>query len=123
MEHAQALASGYGQDDEITELLERVTFYIIPRANPDGAEGYFASPRIERDATGHGVDNDRDGRNGEDGLEDVNGDGFVSMMRVPDPAGTWIADPADERATIEASADKDQRGVWKLVPEGPGHGR
>ena len=118
MGHAQSLVSGYGEDETVTELLDGTTLYIIPCANPEAAEGYFEEPRIERHATGHGVDNDRDGRTGEDDRQDVNGDGFISMMRVPDPAGNWLEDPTDERATIEAAADKGQRGTWKLVPEG-----
>jgi hypothetical protein len=39
-------------------------------------------------------------------------------MRVPDPDGEWMADPADPRATIRADRKAGQRGIWKLVREG-----
>jgi len=119
--HAQSLVENYGTDERITELIDRATVYVIPRCNPDAAEGYFASPRREIRATGHGVDDDRDGRSGEDDPEDINGDGIVGQMRIPDPDGTWIEDPTDARALIEAEVTKGQRGRWKLVREGRDH--
>ena len=118
LEHAQRLARGYGNDEAVTRLLDTTTVYIIARANPDAAEARFISPLAEVRATGHDVDNDRDGRLGEDGPSDVNGDGFVSVMRVPDPDGTWMPDPTDPRVQVEADPAKGERGLWKLVPEG-----
>jgi len=117
-DHARALAEGYGADERITALLDRTTIYVVPRADPDAAEARFESPLFERTASGHGVDNDRDGRSGEDGPQDVDGDGMITTMRVPDPEGTWIADPTDARATIEADRKKGERGRWKLMVEG-----
>lgn len=118
LEHARRLAEGYGSDEAVTRLLDSTTVYIIARANPDAAEARFVNPLAEARATGHGVDNDRDGRLGEDGPSDVNGDGFVSVMRVPDPEGTWMPDPTDPRVLVEADPAKGERGLWKLVPEG-----
>jgi len=91
---------------------------VIPRANPDAAEARGAKPLVELTATGPGVDDDRDGRQGEDPPSDVDGDGLVTWMRVPDPDGEWMADPADPRATIQADKKLGQRGLWKLVREG-----
>ncbi|MFT5051857.1 MAG: hypothetical protein ACI8QZ_003286 [Chlamydiales bacterium] len=119
--HAQSLVDNYGTDERTTALIDTTTIYIIPRANPDAAEGYFASPRLEIQATGYGVDDDRDGRSGEDGPEDINGNDLVGQMRIPDPDGTWIEDPTDTRALIEAEVTKGQRGRWKLVREGRDH--
>lgn len=99
-------------------LLDDTTLYIVPRANPDAAEARFASPLAEQHGTGHGADDDRDGRSGEDGPADLDGDGFVTMLRVPDPDGTWIEDPTDPRAMVEADPFKGERGQWKLYPEG-----
>ena len=39
------------------------------------------------------IDQDRDGLVDEDGPEDLDGDGEITWMRGPDPAGDWIADP------------------------------
>jgi len=118
LEHARALASGYGSDERVTALLDTTTVWIVPRANPDAAEARFATPRHEQRASGPGVDDDRDGRSGEDPAADVNGDGLVSWMRVVDPDGEWIEDPTDARALIKSDGTKGERGKYKLWPEG-----
>jgi hypothetical protein len=118
LDHAQQLADGYASDARIKALLDKTTIYIVPRANPDAAEARFATPLSERAATGTGVDNDRDGRQGEDPPADVDADGKIVMMRVRAPDGDWMIDPNDPRAMIKADASKGQAGAWKLWPEG-----
>lgn len=119
LHHVRKLAEGFVEGDSaIRELLSTTTLYVVPRANPDGAEARFERPLEERYATGHDVDNDRDGRKGEDGADDVNGDGKITWMRVPDPEGEWLADPVDERAHVRAKRDKGERGRWKIMREG-----
>jgi hypothetical protein len=118
LDEARALAEGYGKDERVTKLLDSTTLYIVPRADPDAAEARFASPLFEQWASGAGVDNDRDGRAGEDPPSDVDGDGFVTQIRVPDPEGEWIEDPTDPRALVKADPKKGQRGKWKLWTEG-----
>ncbi len=117
LHHAERLLSEAG-DEKVRALLESTVVWILPRANPDAAEARFATPRAERWTSTEGVDDDRDGRMGEDPPSDVNGDGLVTWMRVPDPDGTWMADPKDARALVEADRAKGERGVWKLYPEG-----
>ncbi len=117
LELARRLASAEGQDD-LAAMLAKTTVYLIPRANPDGAEARFETPLMEQPATGAGVDNDRDGRRGEDGPSDVDGDGVITQMRVEDPAGTWIKDPADARALITADPEHGELGRYKLLVEG-----
>jgi hypothetical protein len=118
LDHAQRLAAGYANDAKIKAFLDSTTLYVVPRANPDAAEARFAKPLSESWATGPGVDDDRDGRQGEDPPSDVDGDGLVTWMRVPDPDGEWMADPVDPRATIRADRRTGQRGTWKFVREG-----
>jgi hypothetical protein len=118
LDHARHLAEGYAGDARTKKLLDTTTIYVVPRANLDAAEARFQKPLQEVEATGTGVDNDRDGRQGEDPPCDVDGDGIVAWMRIPDPEGEWMADPADPRATIRADPKKGQHGVWKLVREG-----
>jgi hypothetical protein len=117
LDHAERLLAG-AADGPVRALLESTVVWIVPRANPDAAEGRFATPRAERWTAAHGVDDDRDGREGEDPPSDVNGDGLVTSMRVPDPEGEWMADPADGRALVKAERSKGERGIWKLYPEG-----
>ncbi|MFT5286337.1 MAG: hypothetical protein ACI8TQ_002505 [Planctomycetota bacterium] len=118
MAHARQLAAGYGNDEAITAFLDATTVLIIPRANPDAAEARFTSPRLENEFGGRGVDNDRDGRSGEDPAADVDGDGAILTMRVLDSEGTWILDPTDERAMVEADANKGEIGLYRLLTEG-----
>jgi len=117
LEEVRALASAYGQDEQITKLLDSTSFYFVPRANPDAAEARFESPLMEMSASGHAIDNDRDGRMGEDSPSDVNGDGFVTWMRVPDPEGEWVSDQTDERILVKAEAEHGEQGKWKLMRE------
>ena len=118
LEEARALAEGYAKDERTKKLLDTTTLYFVPRADPDAAEARFAAPLFEQWASGTGVDNDRDGRAGEDPPSDVDGDGLVTTMRVPDPKGEWIEDPNDPRALVKADPKKGQRGKWKLWTEG-----
>ncbi len=105
-------------DDEVRELLRRITIYFVPRPSPDACEAFFQRPYRERDTNGRPVDDDRDGRIDEDGCEDLNGDGQITMIRVEDPSGPWVADKEDPRVLVEADAAKNQQGRWSLYTEG-----
>ena len=118
LDHAKRLAESYATDERTKKLLDSTTIYVIPRANPDAAEARFGKPLQEVEATGTGVDDDRDGRQAEDPPADVDGDGVIAWMRVPDPAGEWMPDPTDPRANVRADPKKGERGVFKLVREG-----
>ncbi|MEM7306334.1 MAG: M14 family zinc carboxypeptidase [Planctomycetota bacterium] len=118
LHHCRRLAEAYATDERVSALLDSTVVYVIPRANPDAAELRFAEPRFEHRAGGTGVDNDRDGREGEDGPADVNGDGVIATMRYADPDGAWIEDPTDPRALVKADPFKGERGRFKLVVEG-----
>lgn len=118
LDEARELSARYASDANVKALLDTTTIYVIPCANPDAAEARFEKPLYERRATQPYLDDDRDGRDGEDGPSDVDGDGLVLTMRVPDPAGEWIADPADARALVKADAARGEHGRWKLWVEG-----
>lgn len=116
---ALAIAERFaGDGEDVAAFLRETTLYVVPRANPDAAEARFLSPRAEVEATGASVDSDRDRRDGEDPPSDVNGDGLVSWMRWPDPAGEWVPDPLDPRVMTKANAAKGERGLFKLSIEG-----
>ncbi|MBL8858016.1 MAG: hypothetical protein JNL28_05905 [Planctomycetes bacterium] len=118
LDHARELTARYSSDERVKALLDSTTVYIIPRVDVDAAEARFAAPLHEVVASGPGVDDDRDGLQGEDPPADIDGDGRILWMRVFDPKGEWLPDPLDPRATIKADRAKGQRGVFKLVREG-----
>jgi len=76
----------------IQELLEQKTFYIAPSINPDGRAIFTETPGTLRSGI-LPLDNDRDGTADEDGPQDLNGDGFITQMRIRNPNGRYIADP------------------------------
>ncbi len=99
----------YGKLPRVTELLDRSTLYVVPMMNVDSRERWFtqpATPSFPRTLPVP-VDDDRDGLFDEDGYDDLNGDGEITMMRkkVPLGQGRYKLDPKDPRL---------------LVPVGPG---
>ncbi len=112
------MVSGYGRDTALKSLLDRQTFYVVPRANPDAAEAFFGSVLYERTGNNESSDSDRDGKTDEDGPNDLNGDGFITAMRVTDPAGTWIADSINPVLMRRADVSRGERGRYRLLTEG-----
>ncbi|MBI5021298.1 MAG: hypothetical protein HZB59_07685 [Ignavibacteriales bacterium] len=112
------LLDNYGKVDSITQLVNSSTFYILPRVNPDASEEFFRKPLNERTLNAHPTDNDRDGILDEDGFEDLNGDGFITMMRVKDNRGEWIPHQNDPRILRKADPSKGEIGLYKLFTEG-----
>jgi hypothetical protein len=112
------LLDNYGKVDSITQLVNSSTFYILPRVNPDASEEFFQKPLYERSFNARPYDDDRDGVADEDGFEDLNGDGFITMMRVKDNRGEWIPHPDDPRIMRKADPSKDEIGLYKLFTEG-----
>jgi hypothetical protein len=115
---ARRLAEGAAGDKAVRKMLERVTFYVIPRPSPDAVEAMFRRPLVETAVNERPVDDDGDGRLDEDGPEDLNGDGLITVLRVEDAAGRYIAHPADDRVLVKADAKKHERGRWSVYVEG-----
>ncbi|HQK89420.1 MAG TPA: M14 family zinc carboxypeptidase, partial [Acidobacteriota bacterium] len=63
------------------------TWYIAPLGNPDAAARFFRRPLVEDNRNDRPFNDDQDDRTDEDGPDDLNGDGLITQMRVPDPAG------------------------------------
>jgi len=113
------LLNNYTSNRHVKKLLDDRTFYIIPRANPDGAELYLTTPTMLRSS----VRPYPDWRLQEDppGLypEDVDGDGKILQMRIRDDArGAWKIDPVDDRLMV-ARTPRDLEGpFYHVVTEG-----
>lgn len=82
------LVTQYGTDADVTRALDTRAFYLCPRINPDGAEWALADqPKWIRSST-------RVYPTGEEELEgltvcDIDGDGRILQMRIPDANGPW----------------------------------
>jgi hypothetical protein len=114
----EALAPACAKDEKTRNLLDTTTLYVVPRMNPEAAGHFFAKPKMEWAGNRRPVDDDHDGLVDEDGPEDLDRDGLITWMRVQDPAGEYIRDPADARLLLRADRAKGEVGVWKLFGEG-----
>lgn len=106
------------EDEAVRAALADRVFYFFPRLNPDGAEAMFASVKRNKRTNARPWDEDNDGRMDEDGPEDLNGDGYITMMRVPDPAGLYMIDTADARIMKRADPTKGESGDYAVYWEG-----
>ena len=93
------LLYGYGNDPRVTALLDTRAFYVRPKFNPDGSDLALIDDQFLR-STPRPFDDDEDGAADEDPPEDLDGDGWITQIRVPDPDGIWVADPEDDRIMV-----------------------
>ncbi len=70
----------------VTELLDTRCLYLLPRVNPDGAEISLTTPYR---TVGNGHYPPWEEQTTGLHIEDVNGDGRILEMRIPDPKGEW----------------------------------
>ena len=102
-------------DHPESDILKRVTFYIVPRLNPDGAE--FAVTRSGR------VRSRTDRAQQMPNTlyqEDVDGNGLILTMRQVHPDGEYVADPQDPRLLVRRRADSPGPS-YRTFPEGRIH--
>jgi len=103
---------------EIKGLLEKITFYIFPDVSPDATEQFFSEMKYERNINSRSTDDDRDFVFDEDPFEDLNKDGYITLLRVKDPAGKYIESDEDKRIMVEADLSKGQVGSYLIFTEG-----
>jgi murein tripeptide amidase MpaA len=111
------LVSGYGSDPQVTHLLDTRAVYICPRLNPDGAElALAARPRHIRSST-RAYPYDEEPVTGLT-IEDIDGDGRVLSMRIPDPHGTYKKHAGDPRLMVAREPGEFGGEYYRLMPEG-----
>ncbi|MEX1256665.1 MAG: M14 family metallopeptidase [Gemmatimonadota bacterium] len=115
LEILRDLVEGDGSD--AGALTDRVV-YLVPRLNPDGAEGMFGSVLADGSGNRRPFDDDNDGRTDEDPPGDLNGDGLITLMRVPDPLGAYVVHEDDPRLVQEADPAAGRAGTLTLYWEG-----
>jgi murein tripeptide amidase MpaA len=113
------LLEGRADSSFIQELLQRKTFYLMPMMSPDGRDAHLHEPSDSSSPrTGlRPIDNDRDGLIDEDAADDLDGDGHITNMRIPDPNGRWKEHPDFPGYLVPA--EKDEPGQYtRLGDEG-----
>jgi hypothetical protein len=94
------------------------TWYILPMGNPDAYSRYFKTPLYLDMANATPYNEDKDDLTDEDGYNDLDGDGFITGIRVKAPDGTMIPVASDPRLMRKADASKGEKGIYKLYTEG-----
>ena len=118
---AYQLINGYTQQEhakhtQITRILDYYTLYIVPRVNPDGAAWALSSnPRFVRSGIRPYPWQEKD-----EGLhdQDINNDGRILQMRIPDPNGDWKISSLDPRLMEKRGIDETGGTYYRLFTEG-----
>ena len=114
------LVTGFGGDPLVTRALQTRTFYVLPRLNPDGVEQMLADrPKFLRSSTRPWPWRDAWRQPGLH-AEDIDGDGRILTMRIPDPDGQWKCRPDEQRLMVRRGpADGPNDGpYYRMLDEG-----
>ncbi len=112
------LVKNYSSDEAVKKSIDEHVYYIIPRMNPDGAEKMFDNLKTGRKTNLSPYDGDNDGRMDEDGPDDLNKDGFITMMRVKDENGLYMINKDEPRLMKKADPTKGEAGTYSIYWEG-----
>jgi hypothetical protein len=109
------LLVSYGSNSQITELVDRNAYYVIPIVNVDGRYHFFQDANTPSSSRSIRIskDDDNDGLFDEDGPDDLDGDGNICSMRKADPFGRYKTDPEEPRLMIRVKPD--EKGEWTLL--------
>lgn len=109
------LCEMFNENRFINQLLKDKTFYILPTINPDARQYFMDEPNTASSPRSGLVpmDNDRDGLYDEDGYDDLNNDGVISMMRRKSPFGTYRLDPVDSRRMLRVPPG--EKGEYEIL--------
>jgi len=97
---------------------DSLNWYIMPLGNPDAAARFFNSPLYGDSRNDLPSNDDKDDQTDEDGVNDLNGDGWITKMRVKHPGGEWIVSEEDPRLMQKADPKKGEQGIYKVYTEG-----
>ncbi len=103
---------------EKSKLLKNTTFYLIPIPSPDAVLGFETQPFHAGDTNHRPFDDDKDFQLDEDGPEDLNGDGWITQMRIKDVHGKYLKHKDDGRIMVLADAKNGQVGTHRVLIEG-----
>ncbi|HZJ36870.1 MAG TPA: M14 family metallopeptidase [Gillisia sp.] len=98
-----------------SELLETTTFYVFPNMSPDAFAQYHGKLKYERRGNSVKIDHDRDGKESEDGYEDLNKDGFITSIRIESPLGNTTTHQKNGRVMVKADQKKYTDSTYYLL--------
>ncbi len=109
------LLDNYGKNGQITSLVDKKCFYVIPIINPDGRYHFFADGNTSSTNRGLRIpkDDDGDGLYDEDFPDDLDGDGNICLMRKKDPDGNFKTHPDDPRLMVRVKPG--EKGEWVIL--------
>ncbi len=111
------LLGNYGKNKEITELVDKHCFYVVPVVNVDGRYHFLTDPNnaSSNRSLRIPIDDDRDGLVDEDFPDDLDGDGNITQMRKKDPYGQYKTSPDDPRLMVRIKPG--EKGEWTILGE------
>ena len=105
----------YGRDEKVTRVLDRSAIYFLPRISVDGAEKYLTTPYTLRSSTRlYPYADERDGLY----PDDIDGNGLILTMRVPNPSGDWKCSEKDPRIMRKRGIDDEGGTYYSVLVEG-----
>ena len=111
------LLSQYGKDPRVTQLLDTQTVYVLPFVNPDAYELCMDRLYYEWHGTARYLPGDDQVGPGLH-YADMDGDGFILKMRVPDPKGEWKISEKDSRLMLRREPHEFGGTYYRVYPEG-----
>ena len=106
-----------GNDLAVTQALDTRTFYVVCRANPDGAELALADQPVYLRSSSRNYPVPESPVAGLTS-EDIDGDGRILTMRLRDPNGSWKVSAKDPRVMVRREPEDLQGPFYRLLPEG-----
>ncbi len=109
------LAESAEKNESIAKLLKERIFYLCPMLSPDSRDAHFYEPNSTNSPRSgmRPVDDDRDGLVDEDGYDDLDKDGHITLMRIADPNGRLKLDEEFESRMLPAAPGK--KGTYRLL--------
>lgn len=95
-----------------------VKWYILAQPNPDGAMDYFSEIKTGYGLNAFSLNKDGDNDIDEDGPEDLNGDGLITLIRIKDIEGTFIPSESDNRILVPKKNKEFNENTFRVYTEG-----
>ncbi len=111
------LMENYGKLEQVTELVDRTSFYILPSVNVDGRDAWFreANTSSSQRSPHKPVDDDKDGLLDEDPPNDLDGDGNITRMRKKVPMGKGQYRESKTYTGLMERVSGDEKGDYVML--------